>query len=48
MKAIGSTTKRQRSPLAVDGADDRLVEREVEKVGAGSTNYQEDTRVGRR
>ena len=43
------TAKRKWSPVAVDGADDRLVEGEVEKVGAGRADEEEDSRVaGRR
>ena len=43
-----STAKRQWSPVAVDRADDRLIEREVEEVGAGRADDQEDTREGGR
>ena len=44
----GSTAKRQFSPGTVDRADDRLIEREVEEVGAGFADDQEDTREGGR
>ena len=42
------TAKRQFSPGTVDRADDRLIEREVEEVGAGRADDQEDTREGGR
>ncbi len=47
-QASRSTAKRQRSPIAVDGAADRSIEREVEEVGAGRADDQEDIREGGR